>query len=193
MVSKIKSGKEADVLRVSAGGEYCALKIYNPRVKLSTHDDYTEGQWFNSPSLRKAMKQKTKVGKSFQQKLWVRREYYLLKKLSDQGARLPKVFSHSDDAILMQYLGNEEKPAPRLVDVNLDDDTKVRVLAEIEGNIQMFLDNGVVHGDLSEYNILWWNDQPWIIDFPQAIDIRHNPNWKKFYDRDIKNIRGYLA
>lgn len=178
---------------MSAGGEYYALKIYNPRVKLSTRDDYTEGQWFNSPSLRKAMKQKTKVGKSFQQKLWVRREYYLLKKLSDQGARLPKVFGHSDDAILMQYIGNEEKPAPRLVDVNLDNETKARVLAELEENIQMFLDNGVVHSDLSEYNILWWNDQPWIIDFPQAIDTRRNPNWKKFYDRDLRNVRDYLA
>jgi len=49
-----------------------------------------------------------------------------------------------------------------------------------------------VHCDLSAYNVLWWDDKPWIIDFPQAVDIRHNPNWREFYERDLRNIRKYF-
>jgi len=106
---------------------------------------------------------------------------------------VPEVFDYTDDAILMQYLGDENGFAPRLVDIELSDNIKAKVLDEIEKSIKLFLDNGIVHGDLSAYNILWWDGKPWVIDFPQAVDIRHNPNWKQFYDRDVNNIKDYLS
>lgn len=193
VVGKIKSGKEADVWQVIINEKSFALKIYEPQVQISTKGQYTEGQWLNEPSLRKAIKQKTKIGKTLQQKLWTKREYYLLKKLYEQGAIVPEAFDYTDNAILMQYLGDETGPAPRLIDIKLSDSVKSQILATIITSIKLFLNNGIVHGDLSAYNILWWDDKPWIIDFPQAVDIRHNPNWQQFYERDMQNIQSYLG
>ena len=192
VVSAIKSGKEADVLKVRIKEKPYALKVYKPMIYLSTKEQYTEGQWINEPSLRKAIKQRTKVGKTLQQRLWIKREYYLLKKLFRQGAIVPEVFDYTDSAILMQFLGDENGFAPRLVDIELSDDIKAQVLAEVKANVKLFLDNGIVHGDLSAYNILWWDSKPWVIDFPQAVDVRHNHNWKLFYERDLQNIDKYL-
>lgn len=192
VVGAIKSGKEADVWLVQVKNMQYALKVYDSKAQLSTIGKYIEGQWINESSLRKAIKQKTKVGRELQQKLWTKREYYLLKKLFVQGAIVPEVFDFTDSAILMQYLGDKTGFAPRLTDIKLTDSERAKVVAKIEENIKLFLNNGIVHGDLSAYNILWWGSKPWVIDFPQAIDIRHNPNWKQFYDRDVQNIKNYL-
>lgn len=193
VVGTIKSGKEADIWKVLIKERPYALKVYDPMIQLSTKGQYTEGQWINESSLRKAVRQKTKVGKTLQQKLWTKREYYLLKKLFEQGAIVPEVFGYTDNAILMQYLGDENGFASRLIDIELPGSIKAQILVEIEDSIKLFLDNGIVHGDLSAYNILWWDRKPWVIDFPQAIDVRHNPNWKQFYQRDVQNIKNYLG
>jgi RIO kinase 1 len=192
VLRRLKSGKEADLWLVGAGGNSYALKVYIGS-SLSTRAKYNAGQWIQEASLRKAVKQKTKVGKALQQRLWTKREYYLLKKLHTEGAIVSEVYAYTDTAILMQYLGDEREAAPRLGDIRLDDSIKLKVLETIERSMQLFLDNGIVHADLSSYNILWWDNKPWIIDFPQAADIRYNPNWRELYERDIENVRKYFA
>ena len=191
VLAKLKSGKEASLWHVRSHGISYALKVYD-NADLSTRSRYTEGRWLREPSLRKAVRQKTKVGRGLQQKLWTKREYYLLKKLRKQGAIVPAVFAYADNAILMEYLGNEDAAAPRLVDVVLDPESKSHILQQVERSMQLFLDNGIVHADLSPYNILWWRNQPWIIDFPQAADIRYNSNWHELYERDLQNVRAYF-
>ncbi len=191
VVRRLKSGKEADVWLVRASGRLCTLKVYSGSY-LRSRSQYTEGQWINEASLRKAVRQKTKVGKDLQQKLWTKREYYLLKKLHEQDAHVPQAYAHTDEAILMEYIGDENAAAPRLIDVSLNQEAKKSARKTIEHDLQILLRNGVVHADLSAYNILWWNGQPWIIDFPQAVDVRHNPNWKALYERDVTNVRKYF-
>lgn len=191
IIRKLKSGKEADLWFVKINNDLRALKVYTD-TSLSTRSRYIAGQWISQPSLRKAVRQKTKVGKNLQQRLWTKREYYLLKKLKAEGAIVPDAYDHTDNAILMQYLGDEQTPALRLIDIALDESIKPIVLAEIEASMKLFLDNGIVHADLSPYNVLWWDNKPWIIDFPQAADIRHNPEWQELYERDLKNVREYL-
>jgi RIO kinase 1 len=193
VVKKLKSGKEADVYLVEIGTLMRALKVYDSAAALKTRQQYTEGKWVREKSLRKALSQKTKVGQSLQQRLWTKREFYLLQKLRQQGAIVPEVFEQTDDAILMQYLGDREQAAPRLIDINLNDILQQNAYKSINDSIEIFLKNGIVHGDLSAYNILWWQDMPWIIDFPQAIDIRHNPNWQELYQRDLTNIKDYFT
>lgn len=188
----IKSGKEADVWLLSQNNNLFAAKVYRNDRKRS-RDNYTEGNYFKEASLRKAVALKTKRGKEIEQELWVKREYYLLRKLYELGAAVPEVFAYSHNAILMQYLGDKQQNAPRLIDCSLALNEAVKVHKIITDNMQLFLDNGIVHGDLSAYNILWWQNQPWIIDFPQAIDIRHNPHWREFYERDIANIAKYFS
>ena len=192
VVGRLKSGKEADLWLIKIKDVLYALKVY-ANATLSTRNNYTRGQWITEASLRKAVRQKTKVGKSLQQRLWTKREYYLLQKLHAEGAIVPEVFDFTDSAILMQYLGDEQNAAPRLIDVTLGGAIKPDVQAKIEASMKLFLDNGIVHADLSAYNILWWNDRPWIIDFPQAADIRHNPNWQELYARDLANVRAYFT
>jgi len=191
LVAELKSGKEADLWLVRIKSSLFALKVY-VGAESSTRVSYTQGRWVSRSSLRKAIKQKTKVGKELQQRLWTKREYYLLKKLRDKGAIVPNVFSFTDTAILMEYLGDEHAAAPRLIDVVLDASIKPTVQMQIESSMKLFLDNGIVHADLSPYNILWWNNRPWIIDFPQAVDIRRNPNWQELYNRDLYNVRSYF-
>ena len=134
---KLQSGKEADLWLVEAQGKPYALKVY-VGTRLSSRTTYTEGQWLREASLRKAVRQKTKVGRDLQQRLWTRREYHLLQKLRQQGAIVPEVFACTDNAILMQYLGNEQQAAPRLVDVVFDRVTKRQTLAKIEASLQLF-------------------------------------------------------
>ena len=191
VVRRLKSGKEADLWLVKYRDELLALKVYIAGG-FSTRAKYSQGQWISEPSLRKAVKQKTKVGKTLQQRLWMKREYYLLQKLHEKGAIVPKVLAFTNTAILMQYLGDENQAAPRLADINLDTALRSGALQRIEASVQLFLENGIVHADLSPYNILWWDNQPWIIDFPQAADIRRNEDWRELYDRDLAAIRRYF-
>lgn len=192
VLQHIKSGKEADLWLVQIKDRLDVLKVYTD-ASLRTRAQYTQGQWVSHPSLRKAVRQKTKVGRNLQQKLWTKREYYLLQKLHHEGAIVPEVYAHTDNAILMQYIGDEDEAAPRLADIVLDKAIRPAVLRAIEESMQLFLAHGIVHADLSAYNILWWDNRPWVIDFPQAADIRRNPDWHALYERDLKNIRSYFA
>lgn len=190
-IRQIKSGKEADVWLVQINSELRALKIYKDR-NLSTRSTYTQGQWISEASLRKAARQNTKLGKNLQQKLWIKREYYLLKKLHVEGVHVPEVFAYTDTAILMQYLGDKNRAAHRLVDTKLTPSEKQAARQIIEQDMRTLYEIGIIHADLSPYNILWWNNLPWMIDFPQAVDIRRNPNWKELYQRDMKNMRQWF-
>ena len=191
VITKLKSGKEADVWLVNVHNSVCAFKVYAD-VALRTRQTYDEGRWIREQSLRKAVRQGTTVGKSLQRKLWTKREYYLLKKLHTQGAAVPEVIGYSERAILMQYIGDASGPAPRLIDVQLSGAAKDMAYERIKDSLKLLLDNGIVHADLSAYNILWWQDKPWIIDFPQATDVRHNPHWQDLYERDLRNIDTYF-
>ncbi len=192
VVRKLKSGKEADAWLVSMSNTLYVLKNYKGN-HMRTRDQYNEGKWIHEASLRKAIRQKTNIGKNLQKKLWVKREYYIMKKVFAFGAAVPEVFDYTADSILMQYIGDAHHPAPRLIDVHFSDHEKKKILMIIESNLKLFLENGIIHADLSPYNILWWNNKPWIIDFPQSIDIRKNPNWEKLYNRDLENIKNYLG
>lgn len=193
VISNIKSGKEADVIKVSIDDHIYALKIYKKHSILSSRSEYLAGKWIRENSLRKAVQKKAKVGKELLERLWTKREFYMLKKFRSLGANVPEVYNFNNKSILMAYLGDEVSAAPRLVDIELDKPSYENILKEIIESIKIFLECGVVHGDLSEYNILWWNNKPWIIDFPQSIDIRVNSNWEDFLKRDLKNLKGYFS
>jgi len=121
-------------------------------------------------------------------KLWVKREFYMIVKLHNAGANIPKPVAMTKNAILMEYIGDESYAAPLLKDVNLAKEEIKNVYQLILNNISIFYDIGIVHGDLSPYNILYWNEEPYIIDFPQSADIRNNPNTDELLKRDKENI-----
>lgn len=175
--AEVKSGKEATVFLVFFQGKPLALKVYiDPEVRSFQNNlTYVEGKYFRSPSERKAVLKKNKAGKRLLHKGWIRREFYLLQKLYNEGVNVPKVYEWTDESILMESIGDEEI-APRLIDVELTESQAKVAFEKIIQDIKIMLNLGIVHSDLSAYNILWWKDQPWIIDLPQAIDIRQHPN-----------------
>lgn len=194
-VVEIKSGKEATVYLVTDKSKSYALKIYkNPEQRaFKNKSAYLAGRFYRKQSIRKAISKNNEFSKKFLHESWVRREYYVLSKLFDNQANIPKVFDWTTNSILMQFIGDDQIAAPRLVDVVLSPDQGKQLLAKVLNSIEIFLDFGIVHGDLSEFNILLWKNEPYIIDFPQAIDIRNNPNKEFALRRDIDNVLKFFG
>jgi len=136
---------------------------------------------------------KSRFGREAQFAMWVNYEYEALKALHKTGADIPRPLARSDNAILMEYLGDREQAAPALQFVDLPKDEVYPVFAKIMDNIQLWLASDYVHADLSAYNVLYWQGRVSIIDFPQAIDPRFNPNALALLTRDIENICHYMA
>ena len=194
MIREVKSGKEATVVLVETSGQLRCLKIYN-RLSMATKADiaYTAGKWFKEKSVRKSIAKGNKFSKNLLEKLWVKREYYLLKKLSKEGVSLPKVFDYDNDSIMMEYLGTVNLPAPLIKDIDFSVDLAKQTFSKLIQSIKIFLKNGIVHADLSEFNVLWWQDKPFIIDFPQAVDIRTNPNYKLLLWKDVNHLVTFFS
>lgn len=192
-IKEIKSGKEATVHLVTDGSQMYALKIYKKNSKYSSKLQYLNLESVADSRTRRAIKNRSKTGVDKLENIWTEREYTLLKELSSLSQNIPIVFGSTSSAILLEYFGTEEQPAPRLVDVQLDSKDALFCFNEIVRNMELFLELGFVHGDFSPYNILWWNNMPYIIDFPQALDIKTNKNAYEKLLKDLDNIEKYFS
>lgn len=189
----LKSGKEAKVYVVDCLGSQYALKVYKDPKERSFKQNkvYLDGMYFRKPSERKAISKRSSFGLRLLNKGWVRREFHMLQKMYELGANVPQILTWTPQTVLMEFLGDEEA-APRLKDVELSMEQAQSAFEDILNSLRIFFDNGIVHADLSAFNILWWKNKPYIIDFPQAIDVRNNPNRDMLLRRDIDNICSYF-
>ncbi|QQR93196.1 hypothetical protein IPJ91_01910 [bacterium] len=195
MVSNVKSGKEATVYKVLLDDKLVAMKVYKKPEERSFKNtgQYLMGKYYKKPSERKAVAKGNKFAKKLKHQNWIRREYFMLEKLYEHGAKIPKPILHIEDAIFMELLGNQDFVAPRLCDVILTKDEAESAYKKVLDTMIVFWNFGIVHADLSEYNILWWNNEPYIIDFPQALDKKTNPNVNEVLDRDLRNITNFFG
>lgn len=195
MFAPIKSGKEASVFRALFDGDLVAMKVYkNPEERSFQHSDaYLAGKFYKSASERRAVAKRNAFGRKLKQENWIKREFSLLQKLDFAGAKIPRPIFQFDNVILMELLGDNEVVAKRLIDVDLKDQDVGSIFSSIIESMKIFWDFGIVHGDLSPYNILWWKSTPYVIDFPQAIDARTHPDVKAFLDRDLRNVIQYFS
>jgi len=191
-IKEVKSGKEATVHLVSNGIYLYALKIYKTNSKYSTRLEYLNLETAGDSRTQRAIKNRTKTGVAKLESIWTNREYSLMKELHEYSTNIPKVFASTSSAILMEYFGDELSPAPKLSDVSLNLKDAQFCFKEVVENIELFIDFGFVHGDLSEYNILWWENQAYIIDFPQTLDIKTNKNTYQRFQGDLANIEKYF-
>jgi RIO kinase 1 len=195
----VKSGKEATVYccqaHSSMGVELLAAKIYRPRNNRGFKNDavYQEGRVILNGQVRRAVEKKTRFGREAQFGMWIDYEFAALKALYKVGADVPRPIARSGSALLMEYLGDRQQAAPSLQGVELARDEVRPVFDRLMGNIELWLANNYVHADLSAYNVLYWQGQARIIDFPQAVDPRFNPNARALLTRDIDNICHYMA
>lgn len=195
----VKSGKEATVYccqaHPSTGVELLAAKVYRSRNNRGFKNDaiYQEGRRILDGHVRRAVQNKSRFGREAQFGIWIDYEFAALNALYKAGADVPRSLARSGRAILMEYLGDRQQAAPSLQGVELARDAVYSVFDRLMRNIELWLANNYVHADLSAYNVLYWQEQVRIIDFPQAVDPRFNPNARSLLTRDIENICRYMA
>jgi RIO kinase 1 len=204
----IKSGKEATVYCCAAdpatGRELLAAKVYRPRMFRSLKND---GIYRKSRAVRdergrvvrgdrgwRGASKKTERARSAQVTNWITHEFTTQRKLCEAGADVPYPLAQIGNAVLMDYIGDEEEAAPLLREVDLTAQEAETLFDRILRNIELFLSYDRVHGDLSEYNILYWQGSATIIDFAQSVDPRYNlDDVYLLLARDIERICRYFA
>lgn len=199
VMGMIKSGKEAAVWlcrgATSTGSPLVAAKIYRSRFRRNFKNDavYKEGRVISKRRIRVAVEKKTRFGRDLEDGWWVSRESEALTTLHAAGADVPRPIAASGTAVLMEYIGNEDDAAPQLLRVSLDAAEAQRVFDRLLWNVELWLSRDVVHADLSAYNILYWEDRAIVIDFPQSVDARTNPNARELLARDLAHLCRHFA
>jgi RIO kinase 1 len=196
VVCQLMSGKEADVYVVRSRGELRCAKVYKDadHRSFSRQAPYQEGRKVKNSRQARAIGKNSKYGRKEQEGAWQNAEVDALHRLAAAGVRVPRIFSYVGGVLLMELVADADgNPAPRLNDLKL---TGVQALAyhqRLIGQIVLMLCAGLVHGDLSEYNVLVDGDGPVIIDLPQAIDAAGNNNAAGMLERDVANMTAYFG
>lgn len=197
IIGPIKGGKEGEVslLRRSneLGSHLLAEKRYRPVSQRSFRRDqtYREGRKIARGRARKAVEQGTVFGRSVMANQWAGAEFVYMRQLWAAGARVPFPVN-GPGPLLMEFLGDEDRAAPRLVDARLSKEVATSICDQVLAQLKLLTSEGIVHGDLSAYNILVWQDEAWLIDFPQAVDLVINPHALDLLHRDVRNVCGHF-
>lgn len=205
----VKGGKEASVYLCQARPDsevnqpMIAAKVYRPRMLRNLRKDHLyregrgdldiEGRAILNHGMQHAMRKKTTYGQELLHTSWIGHEFKTMQILYSAGIDLPKPYASDSNAILMDYIGDPEMPAPTLNTVELDPDEARALFERILVNLDRMLANHRVHADLSAYNVLYWEGQISLIDFPQAIDPQENRNSYSIFERDVRRICEYFA
>jgi len=202
VISQVKSGKEATIFCCEAhpdtGHRLLAAKVYRPVDMRSFKNDavYQRGrQRTGKADVRtlRAMESGSRGGRNAKFQQWVGHEAKTLKLLSRAGADVPQPIAQIGPAILMSYHGDKEAPAPMLYGLTFEPQEAEALFERLLGNVKLFLRHHRIHGDLSPYNILYWEGRPVIIDFPQSVDPRFNDTSEQLLARDIQSICEYVT
>ena len=193
---QLMSGKEAMVFVVTCGDEVRCAKVYKEADKRSFRQsvDYTEGRKTKNSRQARAMQKGSKYGRESQEAAWQSAEVDALYRLANAGVRVPTPYNFYEGVLLMELVtGDDGNAAPRLNDVELSTETAREYHAFLINQVVRMLVAGIVHGDLSEFNILVGSDGPVIIDLPQAVDAASNNHAKDMLVRDVNNLANYFG
>ncbi|RYE92278.1 MAG: serine protein kinase RIO [Myxococcales bacterium] len=191
----LRSGKEAEVFLVMARGELCVAKIYKDLDERSfkNRGDYQEGRRTRNTRDRRAVDKGTTHGREREEAAWKEAEHAMLCRLQAAGVRVPAPHAFSDGVLVMEcVLGLDGAPAPRLGERGFDAAGAQLMFDRLLREVVRMLALGVVHGDLSDFNVLVSGDDPVLIDFPQSVDAVENPHARKLLLRDVDNLYRFL-
>ena len=189
---QLMSGKEAMVFVVRCGDETRCAKVYKEATHRSFRQavDYTENRKVKNTRQARAMAKGTKFGRQAQEAAWQSAEVDALYRLAAAGVRVPRPYNFHDGVLLMELVADADgQAAPRLNDVDFTPEDARRHHATLVREVVRMLCAGIVHGDLSEFNILLAADGPVIIDLPQAVDAAGNNHAARMLLRDVDNLR----
>jgi len=196
VLRSLKSGKEATVYLVRSGEQIRCAKVYRDMAQRSFQKraQYQEGRKVRGSREARAMGKSTRFGRKEQEAAWKNTEVDVLYKLVAAGVRVPKPYGYFSDTLIMELVTDVHgDPAPRLGEVDLSPETAREYHAFLVQQIVRMLSIGLIHGDLSEFNVLVGPDGPVIIDFPQAVNAAGNNGALAMLERDVNNIRGTLG
>ncbi|NOS89778.1 MAG: phosphotransferase [Methylococcaceae bacterium] len=192
----LKSGKEAAVYVVLSEGEIRCAKVYKEANKRGFHKQslYQEGRKVRNSRQARAMEKNTRFGRQQQEAVWQNAEVDALYRLAAAGVRVPKPYNFVEGVLLMELVADAEgAAAPRLNDLLLSHEEALDFHARLIKEVVRMLCAGIVHGDLSEFNVLVDADGPVIIDLPQAVDAAANNNAATMLERDVNNMAAYFG
>ena len=193
---QLMSGKEATVFAVTSQGEVRCAKVYKEAMKRSFKKaaQYQEGRKVKNSRRARAMEKGSSFGRKQQEDAWQNAEVDALFTLSKAGVRVPQPFGCYDGVLLMELVTDDEgNVAPRLNDVSMSAEQALEDHAQVMHYVLLMLCAGIVHGDLSEFNVLVDSYGPVIIDLPQAVNAAANNNAFSMLERDVRNMTDYYA
>ena len=196
VVRQLMSGKEAMVYVVRCGAETRCAKVYKEATQRSFRQavDYTENRKVKNSRSARAMANGSRFGRQQQEAAWQSAEVDALHRLADAGVRVPTPYTFHEGVLLMELVTDAQgDAAPRLNDVALSPEQARLHHASLLAEVVRMLCAGIVHGDLSEFNILLAADGPVIIDLPQAVDAAGNNHAQRMLLRDVGNLRDFFG
>jgi RIO kinase 1 len=207
VLRKVKAGKEATVYCCSAhpstGLELVAAKVYRPRMFRQLRNDvrYRQGRAIlddrgkvvRDERLLVAVAKKSSTGLALAHTSWLEYEYDTLRQLHEAGGDVPRPLARDNSTILMEYIGEADAAAPLLQEIRLEPDEVEPLFERLMGNIRLMLSLGRIHGDLSAYNVLYWEGDIKLIDFPQVVAPSDNEEAYAIFERDVIRICQYFA
>ena len=192
----LMSGKEADVFVVRCGSNIRCAKVYKEAGKRSFKKaaQYTEGRKVRNSRRARAMEKGSKFGRKQQEETWQNAEVDALYRLASAGVRVPQPYGCFDGVLLMELITDEDGAvAPRLNDVSMSEEQALEDHALVMQYVVRMLCAGLVHGDLSEFNVLVDENGPVIIDLPQAVNAAGNNNARAMLERDVGSMTAYYG
>ena len=203
VIGLIKTGKEASVYCCTTGpaidAELVAVKVYRAQQYRFKNDAVYQESRAREMGIRGSAlrafenRRKSAVGRQVQAGSWRHHEFATLEELYDAGADVPKPIAAAGPALAIEYFGDEEDAAQQLNRVRLRPEEAGPLFQRIMDNVELFLACNKVHGDLSPHNVIYWQGDIRIIDFPQSVDPRFNNHARDLLARDIDNIVDYFV
>lgn len=207
VLRKVKGGKEASVYLCNTGpeipsAELVAAKVYRPQMLRNLRNDAmyradrvdldANGHQLNDKRQLRAMRKKTDYGRELLHQSWIAYEFTTLQMLREAGADVPIPYTMANNAIVMEFVGDESMSAPTLSEVSMELSEAKQLFERVMRNLDILLSHDRIHGDLSAYNILYWNGDITLIDFPQVVSPRANRNAYQIFSRDVIRVCDYF-
>jgi RIO kinase 1 len=160
------------------------------RVRSFKRDaSYREGRFIGDARIEKAIRQGSEAGLDARQILWVQEEFRQMQHLYQHDVSVPKAIAVHGISLVMEFIGDENgNPAPRLSDLKMEKEEAHEAFRQAIQNLKRIVRAGRVHGDYSTFNILWHNEKAVVIDFPQVMEVKHNPGANAFLERDVRSL-----
>ncbi len=207
ILKMVRGGKEASIYLcsrpVGSSPRWIAAKVYRPRRFRNLKNDHlyregrdqldTSGRVIHDDRSLHAMRKRTSYGRELLHASWIGHEFHTMQLLADAGVDLPRPYASSENAILMDFIGDENISAPTLNTVTLGSGEAHQLFNRVVFNIELMLSFNRIHADLSAYNILYWEGGIKLIDFPQAIHPDENRNAYRIFARDVEKVCAYFA